>query len=590
MLNGIERYWLPYSAGCLWAYAQQFNDIADQWECKELIFNRRPINEVADRMIDPQVCGFSTYMWNEQYNLAMAKEIKTRWPDCAILFGGPQVTGEYLKHEFVDTIMMGEGESQFVQILRDLSQGRSLPTLYPKQRIESLEDLPSPYTTGVFDCIIEQNPTYTWNAVFETNRGCPFQCTFCDWGSLTLSKIKKFGLDKVQAELDWFARNNVRHIFIADANFGIFRDRDLEISRMMRRILEPSPVDYVMLAFLKNSNETVFEIAKILGPLMKSVTVSQQSMGAETLKAIKRENLKSNDLKHIVDLSKQHDVPTYTDMLLGLPGETVDSWKDGYGKLLECGYDNYIDTFFTVMLPNSELASPATRMKYGIQTVTVYDYFIQNPIANAPGTPKETAEMITSTNSMSMDDMVESYAFAWVVNTMYINGYAQLTAKYCRYVHAIEFRTFFEAMLRKIRDEDSLFRTLLNNLIDNTYSLLRTGYLLTDAEYGATHQFMQGQVDVYHARALAFDLGFEVAKQFGDLPDSLITLQKNFLIDQQQPDSWIIDSDIDITNWTPSTVARYQITKRQSDFEPTYYHIVFGRRRGWLKNRIELVA
>ena len=56
--------------------------------------------------------------------------------------------------------------------------------IYKGERLHHLE-IPSPYLTGVFDDIIANNPEYVFNATLETNRGCPFACTFCDWGSLT---------------------------------------------------------------------------------------------------------------------------------------------------------------------------------------------------------------------------------------------------------------------------------------------------------------------------------------------------------------------------------------------------------------------
>ena len=57
-----------------------------------------------------------------------------------------------------------------------------------------------------------------------------FACTFCDWGSLTYAKIRKFPLDKVFAELEWIAKNNMDYVTIADANFGVFYERDMAIT------------------------------------------------------------------------------------------------------------------------------------------------------------------------------------------------------------------------------------------------------------------------------------------------------------------------------------------------------------------------
>ena len=72
-------------------------------------------------------------------------------------------------------------------------------------------------------------------AMLETNRGCPYGCTFCDWGSATLSRIRKFDLERVNAELEWFAQNEYPASFIADANFGII-ERDVEIAEKIAEL------------------------------------------------------------------------------------------------------------------------------------------------------------------------------------------------------------------------------------------------------------------------------------------------------------------------------------------------------------------
>src|SRR5690606_35936932 len=100
-------------------------------------------------------------------------------------------------------------------------------------RIVDLDELPSPYLTGEFDDI----PAEAWNQILaiETNRGCPYGCTFCDWGSSTLSRIRKFSIDRVAAEIEWAASHGVAAIDITDANFGIM-SRDVEIARIIADI------------------------------------------------------------------------------------------------------------------------------------------------------------------------------------------------------------------------------------------------------------------------------------------------------------------------------------------------------------------
>ena len=83
--------------------------------------------------------------------------------------------------------------------------------------------------SGSFDRLIEAYPENEWLILWETNRGCPFKCTFCDWGSATASKVNKFDLERLKLEIDWFSKNKIEFIFCCDANFGILK-RDIEIA------------------------------------------------------------------------------------------------------------------------------------------------------------------------------------------------------------------------------------------------------------------------------------------------------------------------------------------------------------------------
>ena len=98
------------------------------------------------------------------------------------------------------------------------------------ERIQNLDDLPSLFLNGVFDQMIKQYGSGITGALWESNRGCPYSCTFCDWGNSDVSKVKKFDMDRLYQEINWISNNGFYYIFLADANFGIFRQRDLEIA------------------------------------------------------------------------------------------------------------------------------------------------------------------------------------------------------------------------------------------------------------------------------------------------------------------------------------------------------------------------
>lgn len=582
------RYWLPYSCGCLWSYAQQFDDIVTNWQLSEIFFKRDPLFDVVARIQDPAVCGFSCYLWNERYNLALAQEIKQRWPDCVIFFGGPQTSSDYLKHDFIDCIMMGEGEMSFVELLRNITAARSVPKFWPKTRITDLSTLPPVYTSGVFDHILESYPDALFNAVLETNRGCPFSCTFCDWGGLTYSKVKKFDEQKIEAEMAWLARSRVASMFLADANFGIFPQRDLELAQMIKRYADASPtIEYINVNFTKNSNENVYALASILMPYTKSVTISMQSMHEDTLDAIKRRNMKFNDLQAHLALSKKYDVPTYTELILGMPQETKESWKTGVTDLLEAGQRNQIDVFFSELLRNSEMSQPEYRRKYGIKSVIANNIMAISSGVDEDPALTEQSEIIYQTNTMSTADMIESYMYYWVIGNFDTAGYSQIVSKFCRHVLGVTYRDYYDRLFHMISTQETCVSPEYQDMCTAANDLLTKGRI-TNLDIGYNHLSFYHYVGLYSKKDKLVDLAIGAAKQFGDIPESFQELQRRFVFDQAQPDQYHIRLSHDMDTWQ-SADTNYIIRGRATSFEHTYFYLILQRKRGLMKNAIEKV-
>jgi len=573
------NYWLPYSAGCLWSYASQFRDIQDNWQLAGLFFRRDDIDRVINSMRDPDLCGFSCYLWNERYCLELARRIKQRWPRTAVVFGGAQASGRLLQHQFIDTIIMREGEEAFLQVLRERQQGCTSDQLISAARLQDL-DIPSPYLSGVFDHIVQNHPTALWAMTLETNRGCPYACTFCDWGGVTYSKIKKFGLERVSAEMQWAQQNNVAYIFCADANFGIFRDRDLEIARIMRQAAQNSKIEAINLQYAKNSTEVVFDIAKEIGAYGRGVTVSVQSMHDITLAAIKRNNLDVNDIGALMKLSEKTGVSTYTEMILGLPGETWHSWCHGMCKLLELGQHNSIDVWFLQLLENSELATDASRRQWQFDTVMAQDYLA---LAQSLDPVPEYAEIVRGTSTMSRDQLIDSYMYAWMIVQMHVAGYTQIIARYARQLAGISYRQFYDAMWETL-PHDPVLADHYQDLRRQISSYLEQGRLEQGTGGHALHT-RSGRF-MYEHRHYLSSMSLLILSDFTYIPPGLEKLQTFFIVDISNPEHHQLCLDFDIIegSWRKS---RYQITTKHRHASHDFYTI---RRKGSLKNDITIHA
>ena len=153
--------------------------------------------------------------------------------------------------------------------------------------------MPSPYLDGIFDELIEQHPEIEWMPTLETDRGCPYKCTFCDWGSMTASKVIKFGLERVFAELEWFSKMKMPVLTMTNANFGIFKERDTLIAdKIVKLSLDTGYPTGISVSYAKNSNADVFAIVKKFkeANIQTGFILSLQTTTDGVLENIKRTN------------------------------------------------------------------------------------------------------------------------------------------------------------------------------------------------------------------------------------------------------------------------------------------------------------
>ena len=473
-------YWLPYSVGCLWSYANQYEWVQNSFTLKDIIFKREQPSNVVDRLQDCKVVFFSNYMWNWEYNKHVAKSLKEQNPNILIIFGGPQVTNRpqeekfFDNHPYVDSIVLGEGEEMFVDILTSINNNDPLKDVYEGGRLVDL-DIPSPYLTGVFDDIIANNTGYVFNGTLETNRGCPFACTFCDWGSLTYAKIKKFPIPKVIQELTWMAENQIDYVTIADANFGVFTDRDMEVTEKLVDLQNeygyPKVVDAT---WYKNSSDEILEIVKkfISSGFNRGLTLSVQSMDFDVLEEIKRRNMEMSDLTMIFEKCNREGIPSYTELILGLPLETFDTWKAGLCEIIKAGQHNAIESWLAQLLENAHMNVPSEKEKHGLTSVIVENYI--SGFEEEDNIP-EKVELITGTKYMPTPKFIDSWLYAWVINNFHNFGWSQAIARIIYKHKGIEYETTYDKLFEACQTDDGIVGELFKQAKAHITYYLETG-------------------------------------------------------------------------------------------------------------------
>jgi radical SAM superfamily enzyme YgiQ (UPF0313 family) len=482
----FNAYYLPYSAGVIWSYSLADPAIRERFKVTEFLWRREAIEETAERLCQNDMVAFSTYVWNHRYNYELARQIKARNPNTVILFGGPEPAitdvNIFRDNPFMDLIICYEGEITFKRVLEVFDtknwetvagllinrNGEAVKTEEAK-RIESLEEVESPYLSGIFDQLIADHPEVTWQGTLETNRGCPYQCTFCDWGSLTYNKVKKFKLERVFAELEWMAQHNFDWISITDANFGMYPERDGMIADKIIECQEKygSPRTFSV-AWAKNQKKEVIDIVKKLldaKGFNQGLTLSVQSLDLDVLENIRRKNMEMNKLNEVFELCDQRNIPAYTELILGLPGETLETWKKNFYALYELNQHTGITTFQAQLLENAEMNLLQKKL-FKITSQPVTDYFAGSYSVEHI---EESIDVITGTKAMPTPVMLDAQIFAWFQTTFHINGFATLVARFINKYLSISYNDYYEELFAHfmtnewVKKEESEARMYFNN-------------------------------------------------------------------------------------------------------------------------------
>ena len=474
-----KAYYLPYATGCLAAYAWQFESIKEEYELAEFIFKRDPIDKVMAKLENPSVVAFSCYTWTFEYNKKLAAAIKEKYPECLIIFGGHSISENvdiFPELPFVDLLIYGEGEIPFKEILEQFNTTEkdysSIPNIsyrkngkiYTNERkfYDSLDGFVSPYLEGYFEKIVEENPEQEFCAVIETNRGCPYNCAYCDW-CYTVD-IRQFPLEKVQEEIIWCSRNRVEYIFCADSNFGILK-RDLDIARFVVDIRKKMGYPHIFnTCFAKNSNDTVFEISKLFydNNLNKAATLAYQTVCDEALKNVNRKNFTMEAFSDLVTKYNENNIPTYTEMILGLPGETYKSFCEGLCKLIEAGQQTALTVYYCQVYPNSLMGKKEYRDLHGIETAKVPLNYLHSSMPDEEDITEYT-ELIVATRDMPFSDMMNSIMFCTCLQCFHHIGLLKYFAIYTRHELNVSYLEFYNRLLDFIYKSEGTFLNKLFN-------------------------------------------------------------------------------------------------------------------------------
>ena len=490
--------YLPLSLGFLYSHAKEYASNFDDYEFLNPIYKRVPVNDAVELYKDADIVAFSVYVWNNNISMRIAEKLKEVNPNVFILMGGCHIPERDIDkfmydHPYIDIATIGEGERVFSLFLENFQTknwndvpsisyygaNNEIITNPQAERIKDMNEIPSPFLEGYFDGLLKDNPEERWIGLWETNRGCPFACTFCDWGVGFKNKVGKYDLDgRLYYEIDWFSKNKIEFVFNCDANFGIYKDRDFPIVQKFVQNKEKYGYPHALsVQNTKNSNIESYKIQKLLSDsgLSKGALIAFQSLDPATLKAIKRSNIKLDVYYDLQAKFMKDGIKTFSDIILGLPEETYESFTKGVSKLISLGQHNRIQFNNLSILPNTDMGDPDYIEHYGLKTV-------ENDIINIHGALGEwiddiyeTQQMVVGTKSMPEEDWVRTRTFGYIVAFLHFNKLFQIPIIIANSVYGISYKDIFDRFVTESKSKTGALSELIKVFYDHAREMQNGG-------------------------------------------------------------------------------------------------------------------
>jgi hypothetical protein len=441
--NGISTESFPLNVGLIASYAKKIY----RHEVDIRLF-KYP-GDLREAILDqpPHVLGCSHYAWNSNLSYYFCQWVKSIDRNILTVFGGTNYPFQPAHQEVLlkrrpdlDLHVFYEGEIAFSRILERVLSVRGYAEIFkdpipgcqwirdsigslvsgePLPRIRELDTIPSPYVSGLLDKFFDGR----LYPLVETTRGCPFTCNFCNAGDKYFTKVNAFSLDYVQDELTYIAKRaseaGTFYVEFADNNFGML-PRDVAIAELLHTLQgKHGWPKYARVSVTKNHKERIVEATRALGRTM-SIGMSVQSMDPSVLEKIERKNIGTDRYGKIVEELRLQGRPTASEVILPLPGETLESHIKGLNQLLDLGVNRVTSHTLAMLHGTPYKDDDDFRSRYGF----VVKYRISPLDFTRIGGSYifDVDEVAVATNTVSFSEYVEARKYLHVLDLCFNSG------------------------------------------------------------------------------------------------------------------------------------------------------------------------
>ena len=330
VLATLNAKYIHASLGLRYLLANM-GDLKPQTALREFTIARKP-QEIADELLalSPRILGFGVYIWNVTQTCEVVRLLKIARPnanDLKIILGGPEVSHEVDQQTIVrlaDHVITGWGDVSFPKLCRALLHGPQ-----PLMKVISGEQPPLGQITLPYSEYTDDDLAHRLLYV-EASRGCPFKCEFC------LSSLDKtawaFDLDSFLQELETLYQRGARNFKFVDRTFNLKIDASVRILQFfLDRMTSGLFIHFEVIP--DHLPDKLKQMIAQFPPGVLQFEVGIQSFNIEVQQRISRRQDNDKTVANLQWLVNESEAHLHTDLIFGLPGETLASFAVGFDRL-----------------------------------------------------------------------------------------------------------------------------------------------------------------------------------------------------------------------------------------------------------------
>ncbi len=377
---------VPLAAGYLKMLAER-RLLGSEYEIE--ILPTAVANSLGDRGLvaeilstEPWMVGFTCYLWNIERTLWVADRLKRERPELKVIIGGPEVTADnawVLEHPAVDFAAIGEGEQTFAELLAALTttdppaapidglyvRGGAIPAF--RRPLATLDEVSSPYLAGILDAADEEM------LLLETIRGCIFKCKFCYYPK-SYDDLYFVSEEKIVANLDHARRRGAREVVLLDPTLNQRRD----FAGFLKLLARENP-DRQFTYFGELRAEGInAQIARLL----REANFTEVEIGLQSIDPLAMELMDRNNNLRAFERGARamldEGIKVKVDLIIGLPGDTVNSVRRGIEYIHSTGLYSEVQVFNLAVLPGTAFRQEAKQLGLVHQDRPPY-YVLETP-------------------------------------------------------------------------------------------------------------------------------------------------------------------------------------------------------------------